>query len=123
MACEFCIVAKGRRGSSAGCFRSFVFLRGEGGVRALGSLRDQHFDEGKTGSSLKLQSFFERAEGKTGFEYHFGCGNWFISLSKQVLTYVFRGPAGGRQNQLVSLGSKMVQEIVEAAAAHEGSVR
>ena len=40
MAFEFCTLAKGKRGSSAGCFRSFAFLRGEGRVRALGSLRD-----------------------------------------------------------------------------------
>ena len=52
MACEFCTLARGKRGSSDGCLGSFVLRRRENGVRALGSLRDLHSGEGIAGFEL-----------------------------------------------------------------------
>ena len=47
--CKFCILAKGKRGSSPQWLVSFALWRGENGVRALDALGVLYSDEGKTG--------------------------------------------------------------------------
>ena len=82
---EFCVLARGRRGSSPWQLTRLALWRGENGIRVPFWFRNSLYFLGETGFDI-----------------------------------LFQGVSWRRQNQLVSLGSKMVQETVEAATAHEG---
>ena len=117
------VLARGKRGSSNGCLGSFVLWRGQNGVRALGSLRDLHFGEGITGFELKIVINFLVCLGENGVRVPFWLRNSSHVLGETEFDEHFQGASWRRQNHMGCPGSKMVQEIVEAATAHKGSVR
>ena len=123
MACEFCTLARGKRGSSDGCLGSVVLWRRENGVRALGSLRDLHFGEAITGFELEIVINFLVCLRENGVRVPFRLRNSSHILGETGFDKHFQGASWRRKNHMGCPGSKMAQEIVETASAHKGSVR